>query len=225
MESRDNIDNIVRTEFDFIGLLKKWKTPPKYIKLAFQYQKGDVLDVGGATCQLYDYLQSMGWRGKYFCIDNHRYDNYEYPEGVNLLIGDAMEVEFPKVDTVVLYNILEHVDKPIALLKKAIKASKQNILINVPKRNEEMWKYGIVEYHQLDKTHKHCGFIKEEVYKIVDLAGARIMRWKEWGGITVIPIKLLGKHVGTFLLNPKIGKHVFPKRTFYTELWLEVVKK
>jgi 2-polyprenyl-3-methyl-5-hydroxy-6-metoxy-1,4-benzoquinol methylase len=220
-----NNNSIIRTEFDFIGLLKKWKTPPGYIKLVFQYQKGDILDVGCATCQLYSYLRSKGWTGKYFGIDSQKYDDYEYPEGVNLVIGNALEVEFPRVDTVVLYNIVEHVDDPITLLKKAINATKENVLINIPKRNEEMWKYGVAEYHQLDKTHKHCGFIKEEVYKIADLAGGRITRWKEWDGVTVIPIEVLRKRLGVLLLSPKVGKRIFPKRTFYTEIWLEIVKK
>jgi len=222
MESRDNI---VRTEFDFIGLLKKWRTPPGYIKLVFQYNKGDILDVGCATCKLYTFLQKKGWKGKYSGIDSQEYDNYDYPEEVNLVIGNALEVKFPKVDTVVLNNILEHVDKPVVLLKKAIKAARQNIIINVPKRNEEMWKYGIVEYHQLDKTHKHCGFSKEEVYKIVDLADRRITRWKELDGITVIPLNLFHKRLGLLLLNPKLGKYISPKKTFYITIWCEVVKK
>jgi len=125
----------------------------------------------------------------------------------------------------VLYNILEHADDPITLLTKAISAARENVLINVPKRNEEMWRYGIVEYHQLDKTHKHCGFSKEEVYKLVDIAGGRIKTYKEIGGLTIIPIKLLGKHLVTLLLNPKIGRMLFPKRTFYSEIWCEVIGK
>lgn len=215
-------NDIVKTDFDFGW--KKWKTLPENSKLVFQYQRGDVLDVGCATCQLYDYLRRQGWKGQYYGIDSRKYEGYKYPEGVNLIIGNALEVEFPKVDTVVLYNILEHVDEPITLLRKAINTAKGNVLINVPKRNEEMWEYGVVEYHQLDKTHKHCGFIKEEVYKIVDLAGGRIVTWKEKSGVTVIPIKLIGKHIGTLLLNPKIGKHIFPKKTFYAGIWLEVIK-
>jgi len=213
---------IVKTEFDFGW--KKWKTSPKYIKLVFQYQKGDILDVGCATCQLYSYLRSKEWKGKYFGIDSRKYDNYEYPEGANLIIGDALEVKFPRADTVVLYNILEHIGKPVALLKKAIKAAEQNILINVPKRNEEMWKYGVVEYHQLDKTHKHCGFIKEEVYKIVDLAGGKIKTYSELGKTNAT--------IGIGLWNNIIPKgivyllsKIFSSKTFYQEIWCEIVKK
>jgi len=220
-----NNDNIVKTNFDFIGLTKNNKRYPEYLRWVFQYQKGDILDVGCATCHLYDCLQNQGWRGKYYGVDDKKYEDYDYPKDVNLIIGNALEIEFPKVDTVILYNILEHVNKPVELLKKAIKAAKQNILINVPKRNEEMWKLGIIEYHQLDKTHKHCGFSKEEIYKIVNLAGGRIKNWKEWDARVIIPIVFFHKRIGLFLLNPRIGKYIFPKKTFYTEIWCEVGKK
>jgi 2-polyprenyl-3-methyl-5-hydroxy-6-metoxy-1,4-benzoquinol methylase len=216
-------DSLVKTDFDFGW--KRWKATPAYIALAFQYQKGDVLDVGCATCQLCEYLSSQGWKGRYYGIDSQKYEGYHYPKDVELIIGDALKVEFPEVDTVILYNILEHVDEAVALLNKAMKSSKKNVLVDIPKRNEEMWKYGVVEYHQVDKTHKHCGFSKDEVYKMVDLAGGKITRWIEWGGVTIIPIELLGKRVGILILNAKIGARVFPKRTFYTEIWLEVVKK
>ena len=152
-----------------------------YAELIFKYQRGDILDVGCATCQLYKFLSDNEWKGKYYGIDIQKYENYNYPKEVKLIIEDALEVEFPKVDTVILNNILEHVDCPIKLLTKAINVARENVLINVPKRNEELWKYGIVEYHQLDKTHKHCGFSKEEVHKLVELAGGEIRTYKELG--------------------------------------------
>ncbi len=206
--------------------MKKWQDIPAYADLTLQHQRGDILDVGCATCQLYSYLKEKGWRGKYYGIDIQKYEGYEYPKGVELIIGDALKVEFPSVDTVLLYNILEHVDDPITLLRKAINAARENVLVNVPKRNEEMWKkYGILEYHQLDKTHKHCGFSKDEIYKLVDLAGGKITIYKELGSLSIVSIRLLGKHLVTLLLCPKIGQLFFHKKTFYQEIWCEVVRK
>lgn len=214
---------LIKTDFDFGW--KTWQSIPAYAELTFQHQKGDILDVGCATCELYKYLRKRGWEGKYYGIDVQKYEGYEYPKDVELIIGDALKVDFPRVDTVLLYNILEHVDDPITLLKKAINAANKNVLINIPKRNEEMWKYGIVEYHQLDKTHKHCGFSKEEVYKLVDLVGGKIKTYKELGGLTILRIKILKKHLVTLILSAKIGSKIFPKKTLYQEIWCEVVKK
>ncbi len=192
----------------------------------YKYQKGDILDVGCATCQMYRYLIKKGWKGKYYGIDFKKYSRYKYPEEVTLTIGDAQDLDFPDVDTVLLYNILEHVDNPLIILKKALNAAKKNVLIYVPKRNEEMWKYsgGVVEYHQLDKTHKHCGFSKEEIYRLVDLAGGKITSYRDAGKIDAT--------VGIGMWNSKIPpgivyllSKIFSSRTYYKEMWCEVVKK
>lgn len=212
----------IKTDFDFGW--KEWRHVPDYVKLVRQYQGGDILDIGCATCQLNKFLRERGWKGKYFGIDNTKYKTCEYPKGINLTIGDILKVNFPEVDTVVLYNILEHIDEPIFLLRKSLKTARCNVLVNVPKRNEELWQYGIAEFHQLDKLHKHCGFSKEEVYKLVDLAGGKIRTYRELGKTNAT--------VGMGLWNniiPKgivylLGK-IFSSKTFYQEMWCEVVKK
>jgi len=144
-------DNFVKKDFDFGW--KKWQGIPAYADLTLQHQRGDILDVGCATCQLYTFLRSKGWKRRYYGIDIQKYEGYEYPKGAELIIGDALKVEFPEVDTVVLYNILEHADDPITLLTKAISAARENVLINVPKRNEEMWRYGRVKFSFSDQRH------------------------------------------------------------------------
>lgn len=108
--------DLVKTEFDFGW--KKWTVVPEFAELALQYQKGDILDVGCATCQLYQFLREKGWQNNYYGMDCQKFEHYEYPKGVNLIIGDALKLEFPEVDTVILYNILEHVSDPVTLLKK-----------------------------------------------------------------------------------------------------------
>jgi SAM-dependent methyltransferase len=173
---------LVKSEFDFGW--KKWgRILPDYAELTLKYQKGDILDIGCATCALYSFLRTRGWENEYYGVDIQKYEDYEYPSGVNLIIGDPLELKLPKVDTIILYNILEHVDDPLTLLDKALKNSDENVLINIPKRNEELWKFNIVEYHQLDKTHKHCGFSKQEIYNLTDLAGGKIKNYKEYGKI------------------------------------------
>jgi SAM-dependent methyltransferase len=214
--------DLVKNEFDFGW--KKWINPPEFAELTLQYQKGDILDVGCATCQLYDFLRDNGWKNYYTGIDFQKYVNYEYPEDVNLIIGDALDIEFPEVDTVILYNILEHVDDPVSLVKKALVAARENVLINVPKRNEKMWANGIVEFHQLDKTHKHCGYSKEEIYNLISLSGGEISNYKD--------MDLVDATTGVNLWNSRIPKFIiyllikiFSSKKFYKEMWLEVILK
>jgi len=208
---------IVKTEFDF-----GWKSGVNIAisELALKYNRGDILDVGCGTCQLFSYLKNGGWRGKYIGIDVNKYEGYVYPKSVDLIIGDAFRLKFPETDTCVLYNVLEHVDDPVRLLSKSLKASK-NVLINVPKRNEEMWKLGVVEFHQLDKSHKHCGFTKEEIIKLVKAAGGRINRYREFGETRATIGRPLWRSKIPKLLTYLLGK-VFKSKVFYQEIWCEV---
>jgi 2-polyprenyl-3-methyl-5-hydroxy-6-metoxy-1,4-benzoquinol methylase len=215
-------NGLIKTEFDFGW--KEWQDAPHYAHLALEYQKGSVVDVGCATCELYKFLRNNGWKDKYYGMDNTKYD-ISYPSDINLIIGDASETEIPKVDTVILYNILEHVDEPLLLLEKSIKACRKNVLINIPKRNEEMWyKYGIFEPHQLDKTHKHCGFIKKEIYNLVALASGEIRTYKEFGEIDAMKGMPLWNNVIPRVLNRIVLKKIFSSKTFYHDIWCEVTK-
>ena len=219
---KSDCTEIVKKEFNF-----GWKTPGSVQPvdpLTLKYQKGSVLDVGCGTCQLYNFLTKNGWTGRYVGIDAQRYEDFAYPAGVELMIGDALALTFPKTDTVVLSHILEHVGDPCALLKKSIDSCQDNVILSVPQRNEALWKTGVVEYHQLDKTHQHCGFSREEVTNIVRLSGGKIRSYKDMAGINAT--------VGTSLWNSRIPQRVilvlskiFSSQTFYADIWCEVVKE
>ncbi len=216
------VSSYVKSDFDFGW--KKWNTAPIYAELAFKHQKGDILDIGCATCQIYEFLKEKSWKGKYYGIDVNKYEAYEYPDDVNLMIGNAMELEFPNVDTVILYNILEHIKDPVALLKKTLKSSRNNVLIYVPQRNEELWKNGTVEYHQLDKTHKHCGFSKEDVYNMVNLAGGKITIYKNIGEIdATMGVNLWNSTIPRLIIT-RLFKRIFSSKSYYQEIWAEVVR-
>jgi len=224
-------DDLVKTQFDFGW--KKWgRIIPEYAKPTLESQKGDILDIGCATCELYVYLKKNGWDGNYYGIDIKKYEDHDYPDGANLIIGDPMKMEFPAVDTIVLYNILEHVDDPVGLLDKALSSCKKNVLINIPKRNEELWEYGVVEFHQLDKTHKNCGFSTEEIYNICNLVDGRIINYKElveiksvfglvsWNNRLPKYFLIVLNRISLWLLNL-----FFSSNKFYSDIWCEVVKK
>jgi SAM-dependent methyltransferase len=219
---KNDSEGLIKTEYDFKW--KKWDKKPAYAQLALKNQKGSILDVGCATCQIYEFLKENSWDNEYYGSDLERYSNYKYPENVKLIIGDANKVDFPEVDTVLLYNILEHVDDPVNLLKKSLNACKKNVLIHVPLRNEEMWEMGVIEWHQLDKTHKHCGFTIDELYKIVDISGGKIKKFEKLDERNAI--------IGISLWNNPIPKiifvllsKIFSSKKFYDSFWMEIIKK
>jgi hypothetical protein len=140
---------------------------------------------------------------------------------VKLILGDALDVTLPQSDTYVLYDVLEHVDDPVALLARCLTVSR-NVLVAVPKRNEELWQHGVVEYHQLDRTHKHCGFTGEELHRLVEKSGGKVVTYKE-----LIPTTLLSV-LGAFSKGRMLYRllrillAVFPSEAYYQELWCEV---
>ncbi|HEX7391993.1 MAG TPA: class I SAM-dependent methyltransferase [Thermoplasmata archaeon] len=217
----DSSEPLVKADFD-IGW-RRWRHVPEIAELLLQHQKGDVLDVGCATCQNYGFLRGRGWKGKYYGIDIAKYEE-KYPEGISLTIGDANKLEFPEVDTVILYDILEHVDDPASLLKKALNAARKNVLIALPMRNEEMWRLGIAETHQVDKTHKHAGFSREEVEKLVSMSGGRIASCRNLGRATAI----IGVNFWEGWFPKKLfylmGK-LFKSKAYYWGIWCEVVRQ
>jgi len=219
---RNDCREIVKKEFDF-----GWKKTGGFVHptdlLALEYQKGDILDIGCGTCRLYNFLSHRGWTGRYIGIDVQRHEGYPYPAGVDLIIADPATLTFPKTDTVVLYYLLEHVEDPCALLSKSIESCQENVLVCVPKRNEMLWQHGLAEFHQLDKTHQHCGFSKKEVNNIVRLSGGKIRRYKDVAEINAT--------VGTSLWNSRVPRGVvivlskiFSSKTFYADIWCEIVK-
>jgi len=219
---RNDCSDIIKKDFDFGWKVGGGVRPTDL--LAFEYQKGDILDIGCGTCRLYSFLSQTGWTGRYIGVDVQRYESCPYPTGVELVIGDASTITFPKTDTVVLYNVLEHAEDPCALLSKSIESCQKNVLVNVPKRNEALWGLThVVEFHQLDKTHQHCGFSEEEVNTIARLSGGNIRSYKDMQEINAT--------VGTSLWNSRIPRGVvlvlskiFSSKTFYREIWFEVVK-
>ncbi len=221
MTSRDDTCPPVKADFDFGW--KRWKAVPELAKKVLEHQKGDVLDIGCATCQLARFLRDNGWKGKYTGVDVERYDGYEYPEGIEHMVGDALAIELPQADTVVLYDILEHTRDPVGLLTKAIRASRHNVLISVPLRNEEMWALGVVEPHQLDKTHVHCGFTEEEFAKIVSASGGEIVTTQYLGRVSAT----IGVNLWRGWFAKKMAyamDKLFSSREYHCGLWCEVVR-
>lgn len=94
----------------------------------------------------------------------------------------------------------------------------------MPLRNEEMWDKGVIEWHQLDKTHKHYGFTTDELYKIVERSGGKIKKLERLDPRNAI--------IGISLWNNSIPKiifvllsKIFSSKQFYDSIWMEIIKK
>jgi 2-polyprenyl-3-methyl-5-hydroxy-6-metoxy-1,4-benzoquinol methylase len=181
------------------------------------------LDVGCGTCQVYRHLKKNGWNGTYVGIDMVTYDSAKYPESAKVIIGDALSMELPKSDTCVLHDVLEHVEDPVKLLRKCLDSCK-NVLVAVPKRNEELWRFGIVEYHQLDKTHKHWGFTEAELRQLVLQSGGEIRHYKELFATELLSVLPAFTNHEMLLRLIRVLTRLFPLRSYPQEIWCVVAK-
>lgn len=213
-------DSVVKTSVEFA-----WQNDihPELGALLLQHCYGDVLDVGCGTCQVYRHLKKNGWSGSYVGIDAVTYDKSKYPEGANVLLGDALRMDLPKADTCVLHDVLEHVEDPVTLLRKCLESCGK-ALVALPKRNEDLWRFGIAEFHQLDKTHKHWGFTEAEVRDLIHRSGGRLLEYKE-----LLPTELLSvlpafTDQAIFAKVIRVLARLFPLRSYPQEIWCAVAK-
>jgi SAM-dependent methyltransferase len=212
-------ETVVKTSLDF-----PWKSQihPDLGRLAVEHCKANVVDVGCGTCQMYRHLRANGWNGQYTGIDVVAYQASSYPEGAKVVVGDALTMDLPAGDTFILHDVLEHVDDPVSLLGRCLRSAK-NALIAVPKRNEDLWKSSLVEYHHLDKTHKHWGFTEEEARRLVERAGGRIAHYHELAITDLVAAARAFVQQDWFLRVIQNFVRVFPTKSYAQEIWCEVL--
>jgi len=127
-----------------------------------------VLDVGCATGNLCVALKKDG----YECVGvdiNEKYVQMAIEKGVDAyLIKDKIPFEDKSFDTITLFEVIEHVDNPAALLKEAKRVARKNILISVPNCSEfyDLKKNGLTYEHFLELDHK-VFFTKESLSNLL----------------------------------------------------------
>ena len=126
------------------------------INFAIENSGKDILDIGCATGE---YCQKLNLKGhKCVGIDNNqKYIKKARERGVEAYVMDASSLEFPdnSFDTILIFEVLEHVKNPDGILKEAKRVAKKNILITVPNCTElsTLGKFGFTYDHMLEEDH------------------------------------------------------------------------
>lgn len=141
-----------------------------------EYGGESILDLGCATG---DYCLELGKRG-FRCVGvdvNREYIRIAGQKGVNAcVVREQLPFGDKSFDTVIMFEVLEHVQSPDKLLREAKRVAKKNILITVPNCGniETLRNYGLVYEHFLETDHKNF-FTKRD---LEDLLGKHFGKFK-----------------------------------------------
>jgi SAM-dependent methyltransferase len=115
-----------------------------------------ILDLG---CGLGGYSRTLADRG-FDCIAFDVIEEYvEAARSVGVRAerydGDHVPLDDGAVDTVILIEVLEHLEDPGALLREAARVARRNVLVTTPNCTQDFGSAPIEFSHMLDVDHRH----------------------------------------------------------------------
>jgi len=151
-----NRSNIFRdTKYFYLNETKDLASPA-LIKFVLKRSGKKILDVGCATGNYCLQLTQKGFK----CVGvdtNLKYIEKAISKGIIACVMNALSLGFKdkSFDTVLLFEILEHVENPEKILKEVARIAKKNILITVPNNTQlkKLSLFGLTFEHLLDEDH------------------------------------------------------------------------
>jgi 2-polyprenyl-3-methyl-5-hydroxy-6-metoxy-1,4-benzoquinol methylase len=129
----------------------------KMLELVEKHAGNKILDVGcghGVNCI------ELNNRG-FYCIGIEAKEEYarEAQKHVEAYHMRAEKLEFPdkSFDTVIMLEVLEHLEGPHAALSEALRVARQNLILSVPNLSplEVCVEYNVIMHHFFEPTHKN----------------------------------------------------------------------
>jgi 2-polyprenyl-3-methyl-5-hydroxy-6-metoxy-1,4-benzoquinol methylase len=149
----------------------------------------EILDLGCATGMYCLALAKLGYSVKGADV-NQRYVSIAKERGVDAyLIEGSLPFPDRSFDTVILFEVLEHLAEPDKLLADAKRLARKNVLITTPNSEgvESLQARGLLFEHFADLDHKN--FFTEESLKV--LLARQFSRVTVWKGNAISPLSLL----------------------------------
>jgi len=141
----------------------------RLITFAVNNAGNKILDVGCATGEYCQRLNELGFK----CVGvdiNSDYVAKAKENGMKAYVMDGKSLDFPdnSFDSVLLFEVLEHVDNPDGVLKEAKRVARKNILITVPDctKFSTLRKHGLTYEHMLERDHINF-FTKQDLEELL----------------------------------------------------------
>jgi SAM-dependent methyltransferase len=132
-----------------------------------RYAGHSILDVG---CARGDYVTFLNKRGhQSMGVDLLAYQEWQQVRPRFFIQGDLPHLPFPSqsFDTLLAFEVLEHIPKPDLALQEFFRVSRKNLIISVPDcaMNDDLLRAGLVYTHWLDLS--HCNFFNQDTLRII----------------------------------------------------------
>jgi 2-polyprenyl-3-methyl-5-hydroxy-6-metoxy-1,4-benzoquinol methylase len=128
----------------------------------------DVLDLG---CGLGGYSRALGERGFEMRALDVVTDYVERARSLGvaaeLYDGETVPLGDGSVDTVILLEVLEHLDDPAALLREARRVARRNVLVTTPNCTQDFGEVPVEFTHMLDVDHRQQ-FTESSLRELLD---------------------------------------------------------
>jgi len=181
-----------------------------HIRFVQKYAGESILDLGCATGNYCLHLASLGYSMVGADI-NPEYVRIARERGVDArVIEDRVPFDDASCDTVLLSEVLEHVENPEPLLVEARRIARRNVLITTPHSGDvtRLQQQGLLYEHFADLDHKNFF----TVASLEHLLRQTFPRVRVWRGDSMnplalfpgAPLRLLGKVLGRLHVIPPV---------------------
>ncbi len=148
----------------------------------------EVLDYGCATGMYCEALSKLGYAMKGADV-NDAYVRIAREKGIDAhLLGGVAPFPPKSFETVILLEVLEHLQQPDVVLRDAVGLARKNVLITTPNCNgiEHLQSQGLLFEHFADMDHKNF-FTPDSLRKLLSGYGSGV---KVWEGNPISPLNL-----------------------------------
>lgn len=142
---------------------------PNLIKFTMKNAGKRILDLGCATGEYCSNLEDIGFKCTGVDI-NPKYIEKALEKGIDAYEMEGDNLNFPDdaFDTVLIFEVLEHIPDPYPILKEARRVARKNILITVPNSTQfaALRSIGLTYEHVLEKDHVNF-FTREDLEDLI----------------------------------------------------------